>query len=306
MLKKMARLSAIVLFSLVIVLLFAGCGPAETESEEQLILDGEGVLIGQIDSRSVEIEVDGRPTAFGLGEGVSVSGITDGLTVTFTYIEGSENERPVLLSIKAVDMEDQILWGEGIYTGQIDSQSVEIEVDGQPSAFALAEGVAVDDIIDGSRVIFTYRESDFRPLLLSIEMLEEPVGENGMLEGEGVFVGQIDSQSVEIMINRAFSLGEGVSVEEIDDGSMVAFTYAESEYRPILESIEAVDEPIEGEVMHGTFIGQIDGQSVEIQYYEAFVIGEGVNIDEIASGAKITFTYKVDRYRPVLTSVELK
>jgi hypothetical protein len=292
----------LVAIALLIILLGSGCRPSGTGSEDQVILEGEGIFVGQIDSHSVEILIDDQPRAFGLGEGVSVVDISDGSAVAFTYTE--EEARPVLFSIRAVEIEDEILQGEGIYTGQIDSHSVEIVVGSQPKVFALGEGVSLDHIEDGSRVVFTYRKEETRPLLLSIEMTDRPAdGETGDLVGEGILVGQIDAQSVEILLNRVFMLGNDVSTEGIDEGSLVAFTYSESGQRAVLDSLKAVDEPVEGDIAHGIFIGHSDSQSIEIQYYMAFALGAAVSIADIADGAEVVFTYQEGLHRPVLTSI---
>jgi hypothetical protein len=292
----------LVAIALLMIILGSGCRPSGTGSEDQVILEGEGIFVGQIDSHSVEILIDDQPRAFGLGEGVSVVDISDGSAVAFTYTE--EEARPVLFSIRAVEIEDEILQGEGIYTGQIDSHSVEIVVGSQPKAFALGEGVSLDHIEDGSRVVFTYRKEETRPLLLSIEMTDRPAdGETGDLVGEGILVGQIDAQSVEILLNRVFMLGSDVSTEGIDEGSLVAFTYSESGQRAVLDSLKAVDEPVEGDIAHGIFIGHSDSQSIEIQYYMAFALGAAVSIADIADGAEVVFTYREGLHRPVLTSI---
>lgn len=302
MVNKKWVIVTLVAIALLIILLGSGCRPSGTGSEDQVILEGEGIFVGQIDSHSVEILIDDQPRAFGLGEGVSVVDISDGSAVAFTYTE--EEARPVLFTIKAVEIEDEILQGEGIYTGQIDSHSVEIVVGSQPKVFTLGEGVSLDHIEDGSRVVFTYRKEETRPLLLSIEMTGRPVdGETGDLVGEGIFVGQIDAQSVEILLNRVFMLGNDVSTEGIDEGSLVAFTYSESGQRAVLDSLKAVDEPVEGDIAHGIFIGHSDSQSIEIQYYMAFALGAAVSIADIADGAEVVFTYQEGLHRPVLTSI---
>lgn len=306
--------AGILIFLLTITLtavsLAAGCQQTEVDilPEEQVILESEGILVGQIDSQSVEIEVEGEPRTFGLGPGVTITGISDGSAVTFSYVE--EETRPLLLSIEAVRVENDVIEGEGVYNGQIDSHSVEVEFENQPTAFALGEGVTVDHIVEGSRVAFTYQEGAERFVLLTIVVIDEsgePVdGVSGELVGEGVLVGQIDAQSVEMEINRAFVLGDQVSVEEIEDGSQVAFTYTETGLRAVLESIEEIDSPVEGEVMQGTMIGSIDGQSVEINYFQAFALGEGVNVLGIEDGSEVVFTYREAPHRPILTSITAK
>ncbi len=305
----MMRIKDMLFVAIAVILLFittGGCGPEEATLTEQTILSEEGVFVRQVDSQSVEIEIDGGPRAFTLGTGVSVTGIADGAEVSFTYVE---EECPVLLSI---EVKGAVREDEGIYTGQIDSHSVEIEIDGQFIALELAENLEVDEIDDGSRVAFSYRESDTGPVLFSITVLEEPVdSENGEpdgedtveLVGEGILSGQIDAHSVEIEIVRPFILGEGVDVTGIEDGSLVAFTFTESGQRAVLDSIEAVEQPVEGEVMHGTLIGQIDSQSVEVRYFRAFALDQGISIEEIADGSEVFFTYVEGSQQPVLTSI---
>jgi hypothetical protein len=305
MTRKMGVL--LLVLALLVFAALTGCRPERNDGNAGAVIEGEGILVGQIDSQSVEIEINGQLKAFSLGAGVSTAGISDGARVVFSYTE--TEDRPLLLSLTAAVVEetDTTLSAEGIYTGQIDSHSVEIEVDGESRAFAIGEGVVVENIDSGSRIAFTYSEEEYRPLLLSVEVIEAPAGDGeAEIAGEGIYVGQIDNQSVEIEINRAFVYGGEVSVDGIADGSLVAFTYVESGARAVLDSIEAVDEPVEGDVMHGTFIGQIDGQSVEISYFQAFALGEGVSVEDINDGSAVFFTYRAERQRPVLTSLTAK
>lgn len=308
MFNKTGVILILALLALGFMVFGAACQTDEMDAEvheEQIVLEEQGIMTGQIDSHSVEIEVDGQLMVFALAEGVNVADISDGSAVNFTYIEAED--RPVIRSIESAETEAEVVEGEGVYNGQVDSNSVEIETDGQLIVFFLDENVTVDHIKDGAYVEYTYREEVQRPVLKSIGVIEEPaVGGNGVLVGEGILVGLIDSRSVEIEMDRAFMLGEEIFVDDIEDGSLVAFTYTETGQRAVIESIEAVDEPVEGEVMHGTLVGQIDSQSVEIKYFQAFTLGEGVSVEEIADGTEIVFTYQIDSYRPVLKTVTKK
>lgn len=297
---------AFILFALT-VFIIAGCGGGEMEAEvveERTVLEGKGIYTGQIDSQSVEIVMAGEPRAFALGDGVDLSGVPDGSEVAITYIE--EDERPLLKSIEALGVEeDEILQGEGTYVGQIDLNSVEIEVNGEPAAYAIGEGLSVENIEDGSKIKFTYSEGEARPVLKSVEVIEAPEKDETdmVLTGEGTLIGLIDSRSVEIEIYRAFMLHENVNVEDIEDGSLVAFTYTETGQRAVIEWIKSVDEYMEGEVMHGTLVGQIDSQSVEIRYVQAFTIGNDINIEKFDEGTEVIFTYSVDPHRPLLETL---
>ncbi len=298
-------IAALIVILALIVYWGSSFWPADPKADDRLVLEGEGIFVGQIDSHSVEIIIAGQPRAFGLDGGISVTGIRDGSTVTFTYTE--EETRPILLSIKAVEADSEIIRGEGIFTGQIDSHSVELVIDNQPTAFALSDELSIGHIKEGSRVAFTYRKEETRSILLFIEMIDEPeVGGNGDLVGEGILEGQIDAQSVEILLNRVFILGDDVNIDGIVDGSLVAFTYSVSGHRAILDSIMAVGEPVEGAFAHGILIGLSDSQSVEIQYYKAFALGAGVDIEGIADGSEVIFTYQEGTHRPVLTSIIAK
>jgi hypothetical protein len=307
---------AVLILVLCLIITASGCKPEPlaTELDEEIIYRTEGILVGQIDNHSVEIEVEGIPKAFRLAEGLVITDLVDGSRVEITYVEADAGEvenggdrRPLLLSVEAIDLPPEINDVHGIYVGQIDSHSVEIEIEGNPQVFALGGGLTVDHLESGTEVFITYRQEGQRQLLLSIEPVTGPVGNgNELLVGEGLLVGLIDAQSVEIMINRAFVLDQGVGVEGIDDGSLVAFKYRESGLRAVIESIEAVNQPLEGEVMHGTLVGQIDSQSIEIEYFQAFALGHGVSVNGIADGAEVVFTYIEGDHRPVLTSIRAK
>ncbi len=294
--------------SLVIaVFIITGCGGGEMEAEvaeERTVFEGRGIYIGQIDSQSVEIEMAGETRAFAIGDGIDLSGIPDGSEVAITYIE--DEERPLLQSIEVLGVEEkEVIQGEGIYVGQIDMNSVEIEVNGEPAAYAIGEGLSVENIEDGSKIKFTYSEDAARPILKSIEVIKAPEEEeiDMVLAGEGTLIGLIDSRSVEIEVYRAFMLDEDVNIEGIEDGSLVAFTFTETGQRAVIDWIEAVDEYIEGEVMHGTLVGHIDSQSIEIRYVQAFTIGDAINIEEFDEGAEVIFTYSVDSHRPQLETL---
>ncbi len=308
LLKKSGVFLLLLVFVVTAAGFWSGCRPEEeTEAEADLLMDGRGVLIGQIDRHSVEIEVDGQPKVFALGERVNVEEISDGSTVIFTYVE--EEERPVLVSIAAIEEPVKIHKDEGVFVGLDGPRVVEIEVDGDLLQFALEEGEAVDDIAEGSEVFFTYQETENMPLLLSIEAIDEPADREedvseDEIQAEGILVGLLDAHSVEIKLTRAFKLGEGVGVEDIEDGSQVAFTFTEEAQGAVLVSIEVVDAPPEGDVMVGTLLGKIDGRLVEIKYFQAFTLGEGVNVEGIDEGSQIDFTYRPDPHRPVLTSLE--
>jgi hypothetical protein len=298
-------ISMLGLLALVLLVLNAGCQPDSPDLEEEVVLEGTGVLTGQIDSQSIAIDLEGELITFILQEGVSVTGIEDGSKVSFSYIE--EEPAPLILSIVSLEEEELIYEEMGTYLGQIDNHSVEISVDGQARAFEIGEKVSVDQLVSGSRVLFTYQEDDQRLILMTLKVIEEPVGDdNDELTGEGVLEGQIDAHSVEVSIKRIFVLSDVVSAEEIEIGSLVAFGFTENGRKAIIYSLEAVNEPLEGRIMHGILTGRPDDRTVEIEYHQAFGLDEGVSIEGIGDGAEVVYTYYQAEHRPVLTSIAEK
>jgi len=56
---------------------------------------------------------------------------------------------------------------EGTLTGRIDSNSVEIEINGEPLAFYLSEQTLADSLTDGEKVIFYYYEDEYGRLIIN-------------------------------------------------------------------------------------------------------------------------------------------
>ena len=303
MVKKPYHILCLICF----LLLIAGCNSEKIETdiltdEDQATHQGEGILTGIIDSNSVEIQVGGLYRVFALVPEIQIEHILAGTKVEFLYIE--DETRPIIKSIWPVYTE---MVAEGIFTGLIDSHSVEIKVNDQYVAFAIGEDIDLSAIDSGSNVRFKYQEGGPRPVLLEISATQKPVPPvSDEKIAEGIFIGQIDSQSVEIQLNRVFVLGSDVSVENIEDGAFVAFAFTESGPRAVLEMIKKVEQALEGDVMHGTYIGQVDSQSVEIVYYQAFSLGDNVEIRQITDGSEVIITYRESLYRPVLISIKEK
>jgi hypothetical protein len=129
---------------------------AQLDNNQKDVKEGKGIYVGQIDNNSIEIEVEGKPTAFRLSENVSVkiqeSEPQTGVEVEFLY---EENEHGQLVIT-------ELLWTkaekEGTYVGQIDNNSVEIEINGKATAYRLSEEVkaSIEDLNSGAKVKFTY------------------------------------------------------------------------------------------------------------------------------------------------------
>ncbi len=307
MLKKITIISLMVFISSVIIFCAGGCAPGEDDAVESMVADEDillqdtGIFVGLIDNNSVEIRSESGEKVYQLGEGVSLDRIHDDAWVIFSYIENGD--RPVLQFIEAVYPVQE---GKGIFIGWIDSRSVEIKTGSEYRVFTISEKLSLEDVPDGSEIDFTYEEDEQGFRLLSVDVTEAEIP---VFRGEGVFVGRVDNQSVEIMIGneeRVFALEEGLNIDHIADGSSIIFDYLDSGPRPTLVSVNSAESVLAGE---GIFVGQIDSHSVEIEIngsYTSFALGAETGIQDIPDGSEVTFTYRQDEHRPVLLTIALR
>lgn len=322
---KLAMMVLISALVLVILLPVTGCGPREEEeaevsppreeeqqvpespppAEEEQLMQEEGVLIGQLDSVTVEITVDGVSSLYTLADDLDVSGIQGGTPVVFSYLE--KETGPLLLEIAAMEQDVIILQARGVYSGQIDSHSVEIIVDGEPTAFTFDRSLTFDDVAEGAHLEFAYQDDGdgSRPFIESFALVAEAMGgDGGFFDGEGIFIGLADARSVEILVTRTFLLGPGVTAAGLREGQDVAISYTETAEGAIIDSLEAVTEPPEGELLAGVYVGSAGSNQVEIDYYRVFAIDPSMSLDQISEGSPVTFTYQVGPYRPLLVALE--
>ena len=112
----------------------------------------------------------------------------------------------------------EVISAEGKYTGRIDDSSIEIMVDGKPGDFRFDEKLKseIEKLSSDDTVSIEYYENEKGQLIL--EKLEAVVEDNDMqghmkyLDVTGVYVGQIDGHSIEIIIDSGFDIeGSGSS-----------------------------------------------------------------------------------------------
>lgn len=112
----------------------------------------------------------------------------------------------------------EVISAEGKYTGRIDNSSIEIMVDGKPGDFRFDEKLKseIEKLSSDDTVSIEYYENEKGQLIL--EKLEAVVEDNDMqghmkyLDVTGVYVGQIDGHSIEIIIDSGFDIeGSGSS-----------------------------------------------------------------------------------------------
>jgi hypothetical protein len=108
--------------------------PAETVPEA---MKKTGIYTGQIDNNFIEISVDNMESAYMLPEEFSwmlSELLNSGDTVVFSYYENTNGQK-VILELDTEARDKMVTGVHGVLVGQMDSNSVEIEVDGEAKSF---------------------------------------------------------------------------------------------------------------------------------------------------------------------------
>lgn len=112
----------------------------DTNNKEKKVTSA-GVYAGQIDANSIEVSIDGNPTALFFSEEIKNSFnpklFKVGANVEVVYSENSEGQKILSKIVVSEAAEDDDK--EGTYVGQIDNNSVEILIDGSPTAFFFSD-----------------------------------------------------------------------------------------------------------------------------------------------------------------------
>ncbi len=279
------------------------------------VLSGEGVLTGRIDSHSVEIEVDGEPRAFGLGDTLRDQEFAAG-KVSFEYYV-DKNGRFVLTKVQTAGTDVQT--AAGIFNGLADSHTLEIRVGNTDQSFTFEEGVAIDSLQPGDAVTFDYKEDQTGRLIIIRLVKETEEGHNEdpvdrkPLTAKGVLTGRIDSHSVEIEIDgepRAFGLSDALRAAEFTAGPISFKYYVDKNgYFIITEAVWTKEEGGAVQTAEGIFNGQADNHTVEIEVNgeaRAFGLAGGISFTGIKEGEQVFIAYQESGGRPVIIKVERK
>ena len=137
-------------------------------SNEPPVINDLGIYVGQADPHTVEIETNEGPKAFQLTEKSTdqIKELQPDDRVKFQYVI-NKNKQNVLQSIEKMQGTGS---GEdsaetGVYNGQQDPHTIEIETDDGPTAFQLSDDARkqVESLEPGKKVSYTYRVPRSRP-----------------------------------------------------------------------------------------------------------------------------------------------
>lgn len=149
---------------------------SEKEKNKAIIRD-LGIYVGQIDPHSVEIETNEGPQAFQLTEESSplIEELEPNDEVKFHYYINANNQN-ILETIEKMKSanNDKNIEETGIYNGQQDPHTIEIETKEGPQAFQLSEQARteVEHLTEGKEVTFTYYKEGPQLIIETIEQTD--------------------------------------------------------------------------------------------------------------------------------------
>ncbi|KUO49836.1 MAG: hypothetical protein APF76_00910 [Desulfitibacter sp. BRH_c19] len=150
----------------------SGAGIPGGNVDQPDLTEKTGVYIGQIDNSFIEIEVAGEAKAYLYPQEykwVIDEHLDTGDMVRILYMENEAGQLQIW-KFENPDTSNVISNVTGIFTGLIDSNSIEIKVDGEYKAFAIPEEMVLTDFNEQDEVLFDYYiDVDFRNALISMK-----------------------------------------------------------------------------------------------------------------------------------------
>ncbi|MBM6618743.1 hypothetical protein [Bacillus suaedaesalsae] len=233
-------------------------------------------------------------------------------------------------SSKEVDGKAVVVKEEAAFVGQIDTNSIEVNTETETLVLQVGNVTDIDwnSIEKNAHVtIEYYKNREGQAILQSIDVKEikkEQNGENkGTMKEEAAYVGQIDSNSIEVNTeSRTLALQIGgvkdVNWSKIKKNAAVVVEYYQNEENQYILTKIIVKEESKSEAKNNTireeaaYVGQLDSNSIEVNTEMKKMTlrteqVKDVNWSKIDKNAHVIVEYyKNDKGQYVLTKIEVK
>lgn len=132
-----------------------------------------GIFNGRADPHTVEIETETGPVAYQLTMEArdQADQLEEGQEVAYTYKQ--EGEQLIIESIESAEtQEGELITETGIYNGQQDPHTIEIETADGPTAFQLTMEARddVEQLVVGKEVVYEYKDNGVQLVIEKISM----------------------------------------------------------------------------------------------------------------------------------------
>lgn len=138
------------------------------------------------------------------------------------------------------DIDQNLYHVTGEYIGQIDNHSVEIQFNNKSYTLEIGEVLDVFNYIqlnEGDTVDIAYQENEHGQYIIKdIKKIEDTSSD----EVEGIYIGQIDPQSIEIKVNGVSKVFQILKVEEqfkelnLHEGEIILFSYTKDKNQVLI------------------------------------------------------------------------
>lgn len=208
----------------------------------------KGIYNGQADPHTIEVETKEGPTAYQLTLEArdDIADLIEGKEVTYVYYDDGIQStiESISLSDEGIDEMERVT-AKGIYNGQADPHTIEVETKDGPTAYQLTLEARddIEDLIEGQEVTYVYYDNGLQLVIESIELTLEDKEAIKKITEVGMYNGQADPHTIEIETKdgpRAFQL----TLEARDDiaalieGREVTYIYHDNGVQFVIEEIK--------------------------------------------------------------------
>ena len=138
----------------------------------------------------------------------------------------------------------ELMTGTGMYVGQADPHTIEIETSDGPVAFQLTDSARsdVDALSPGQQVTYQYEDNGEQLVIHNIEPVADHGG-NELLTGTGMYVGQADPHTIEVEtadgpVAFQLTIEARDDVEKLSPNDEVTFIYIEDGDSRTIQSVK--------------------------------------------------------------------
>lgn len=219
-------------------------GNASIEQVE--LMTGTGMYVGQADPHTIEIETSDGPVAFQLTDAArsDVDALSPGQQVTYQYEDNGEQLVIHHIEPVADHSGNELLTGTGMYVGQADPHTIEIETSDGPIAFQLTDEARsdVDTLSPGQQVTYQYEKQGEQLVIHKIEPAMDN-GDGAAKTNTGIYIGQADPHTIEVEtadgpVAFQLTIEARDDVEKLSPNDEVTFIYIEDGDSRTIQSVK--------------------------------------------------------------------
>ena len=209
---------------------------------------------------------------------------------------------------------------KGIYNGQADPHTIEVETNEGPTAYQLTLEARddIEDLIEGKEVTYVYYDDGIQSTIESISLSDEGTDEMKRVKAKGIYNGQADPHTIEVETKDGptayqLTLEARDDIEDLIEGQEVTYVYYDNGLQLVIESIELTledKEAIKKITEVGMYNGQADPHTIEIETKDGprafqLTLEARDDIAALIEGREVTYIYHDNGVQFVIEEIKL-